>query len=227
MTRRATIVLSVLAAALVVLFFICKLTGVFTYYKIVTPSNEPTLKINSLAFTSIFKKPQRYDFIVYKHYEKIGTSKYIFRLCGLPGDKVQIKDGELFVNGQSTDTLFSTYHYYRLTMEQYSTINNILKQNNVNAEDYASSGPDEITVPLTSDFAAKHNLSSCKIIYPYQPGSEIEAIYKEHWSVDNFGPLVIPEGHYFVLGDNRQNAFDSRYSGLVNQSDFVATVLYH
>lgn len=43
---------------------------------------------------------------------------------------------------------------------------------------------------------------------------------------DNFGPFTVPEGHYFIMGDNRDNAIDSRYYGTLSYQDVLGKPLF-
>ncbi|MED2797581.1 signal peptidase I [Bacillus thuringiensis] len=114
---------------------------------------------------------ERFDISVFKH--KDGTN-YIKRIIGLPGDYIEYKNDQLYINGKKYSEAYLESQKKDLEREEL----------------------------LTDDFNIKTLPSTLS--------------------------TIVPEGHYFVLGDNRRGSKDSRDIGFIPANNIIgkANVVY-
>lgn len=155
---------------------------------------------------------------------------YVHRLCGDAGDTLYMKNQVLFVNGKNVDISLNLTLYYRLkqqTLQQMGLNYDSL----VALADYRYFDKDStIGILLNSSLANKFSIQPTNILDSY--AGDTSTIFKwlpkkkPHFNSGNFGPIIVPPGCVFVMGDNRSNSLDSRYVGFVEKRNIVATVLW-
>jgi signal peptidase I len=151
----------------------------------------------------------------------------VFRLCGIPGDTVEIKNGDLFVNNRNTAGMFDCCFPYQVDAVELLTLNQLLKLPEEDIGMQPDKGKAELILNKTQlDQVKKLKIPVERKITPkFEKDEMISRIFGQPWNIDHFGPLVIPADRYFVLGDNRHRAQDSRYIGLIPTSDLYGTVI--
>ena len=201
-----------------------RVTGAFDLFSVSTNSNETTLKKGKKIMASNLIKPERFNLICYKTESEGETQTWVHRLCGMAGDLLQIKNGILFVNGKNADINLTLAHNYFIPSSELSKLGKLMDIQDENV--YATSS-DSSTLFITDTVFVANKIKGRRYVVPVsEHADEIKKYYKQEWNADHFGPVTVPAGKYFVLGDNRHNSLDSRYIGFIDEASYVATVLF-
>lgn len=205
------------------LWLVGKATGILQFFRVPSKASLPALKPGRIYLRSRLKKPGRFDLISYRALlPDTGTVIQTHRLCGLPGDALEIKGGLLYVNGLNVDKGLRLINIYKIEQEDSEKIQYDPRQV-YTIPPYM----DTFYAALEDKYVDDNHLPCERYVLP--PGLRdgiIFQVYKKIWNLDNFGPVRVPAGRFFVLGDNRGNSTDSRQMGFIAQSDFVGTVLW-
>ena len=188
----------------------------FEPFKIPSGSMIPTLLIGDLILVNKFhyglrlpvlnvkvtegSKPERGDVMVFRYPPKPSLD-YIKRVVGVPGDELAYLNKRLTINGQPVSTTAVPDFFDEDVMRYHKQFEESFGESRhrvLNDDDRPS------FVPGADEFAFKEN---CRY--------SVEGVV-----------CKVPPGHYFMMGDNRDNSMDSRYWGFVPDKNIVGRAFF-
>ncbi len=207
-------VFPVIAAVLVLRSFL------FEPFQIPSGSMMPTLLVGDFILVQKFAygvkeplnnstlletgHPKRGDVVVFKYPEE-PTVDYIKRVVGLPGDRIIYRNKQLFIQPACAGS------------QDCPAIAKV-EQTFLSSGDFIQGG-----VPLERYQEQLGNVSHRILKNPQQPDYVPMYFHQPGNEADEW---VVPEGHYFAMGDNRDNSKDSRFWGFVPERNLVGKAVF-
>jgi signal peptidase I len=210
---------------------------IFEPFRIPSDSMMPTLLdgdfivVNKYAYglrwpvinTKIFASgsPQRGDVVVFR-WPPDPKVNFIKRVVGLPGDRVEVRDDHLIINGE-TIMLTEQGHYndgcyigLRLSVETLGehTHQVMSCHSPYGLQELRSSGLEAgDTVPLACNRKKTREDHGAYVCRESAPAGSHDS--------NDYPDQVVPAGHYLMVGDNRDNSLDGRAWGYVPDENLV------
>ncbi len=190
----------------------------FEPFKIPSGSMIPTLLVGDLILVNKYHygirlpvlntkltegtQPQRGDVMVFR-YPPRPSQDYIKRVIGVPGDEVAYLNKRLTINGQPVTTSELPEFFDEDAMRYFKQYGEALgqKPHRMIVDGERRGGFSEAEI---GDFPSRQN---CRY--------SVEGVV-----------CKVPEGHYFMMGDNRDNSLDSRYWGFVPDQNIVGKAFF-
>jgi signal peptidase I len=179
----------------------------FEPFRIPSGSMMPTLLVGDFILVNKFSyglrlpvihtqlndgdSPKRGDVAVFR-YPRNESLDYIKRVIGLPGDLIGYYNRRLTINGVPLQTKFDDDY------QGLGELNNMIGGN----------GCDKVD-------------ADCEVLVEQQSDVKYTIMNNLQVSYSADGELEVPEGHYFVMGDNRDHSSDSRVWGFVPEANLV------
>jgi signal peptidase I len=185
-------------------------------FKIPSSSMVPTLVVGDLILVNKFtygirlpiinkkiidiNNPQRGDVMVFK-YPKDTALDYIKRVVGVPGDKIVYKNKRLTVNGKKIS---------------YQPLPDYLDEEHLS---YSKQYAEDLT-------GVAHRILNDERAPSFVQNPDA---FPQHelctYDIEGFA-CTVPQGQYFMMGDNRDNSLDSRYWGFVPDQNIVGKAFF-
>jgi len=178
----------------------------------------------------------RGQIIAFKYDDQyLGEQTGIMRVVGIPGDTVKVSLGQVFVNGKPFEEPEKVKYMYQVIIDGKlpESVLGSLENEQINSKEYVFYLTGKEADILRNNPVVMTLRIMVRDWGNFQPGL-FGSDTVNNWNVDNYGPVKVPlkgeygadENLYFVMGDNRHNAIDSRYIGYIPESDILGIVKY-